>query len=114
MFCRDQLVELEQARRDIEKTGAHVVAVSVDDREVSQSFAQELGLHIPLLSDPDLRVALAYGVAMEGRDIAIPAVFVVDRAGRIRLRKVGENAADRTSPAEILRVLGEVRGSASE
>lgn len=87
-----------------------IVAISVDDPDVSSSFADEIGLHFPLLSDADLAVAKAYGVAMEGRDIALPAVLIVDRAGRIRFRQVGETAADRAKPDDILRTLAELRG----
>ena len=65
-------------------------------------LAQELGLHIPLLRDADLRVASAYGVAMEGRDIAVPSVFVVRKDHTIAWSQVGENMTDRASPAEIV------------
>ena len=90
------------------------MAISVDDPDVSASFADEIGLRFPLLSDADLSVATAYGVAMEGRDIAIPAVFVVDRQGLIRFRKIGEDAADRASPDELLAELERARGPASD
>lgn len=65
-------------------------------------MATELGLHVRLLGDPDLRVAIAYGVAMQGRDIAVPAVFVVRADRGIAWKQVGENMTDRASPAEIL------------
>jgi alkyl hydroperoxide reductase subunit AhpC len=61
-------------------------------------------LPYPLLEDTDLRVALQWGVAMEGRDIAVPAVFVVLPNGTIFWKKVGENMADRPSSSEILKV----------
>jgi hypothetical protein len=49
-------------------------------------------------------VALQWGVAMEGRDIAVPSVFVVLPNGTIFWKKVGENMADRPSSSEILTV----------
>lgn len=50
-------------------------------------------------------MASAYGVAMAGRDIAVPAVFVVLPNGTITWRKVGESVSDRPSSAEILDAL---------
>jgi peroxiredoxin len=74
----------------------------VDPKEESVKLAQELGLHFPLLRDDGLRVASAYGVAMEGRDIAVPSVFVVNKDRAIVWKQVGENMTDRASPAEVV------------
>jgi len=79
-----------------------LVAVSVDPASDSSKLAADLGLHFPLLSDPDLRVASAYGVAMKGRDIAVPSVFVVRRDRTIAWKKIGEDMADRPSASEVL------------
>ena len=73
-------------------------------------LAKELDLHFRLLGDADLHVAAAYGVAMEGRDIAVPAVFIVSQDRAILWQQVGENMTDRASPAEIVRA---VRAAAS-
>jgi peroxiredoxin len=77
----------------------------VDEPEDSIRFAGQLGARYPLLRDEGLRVAIAYGVAMEGREIPVPAVFVVLPGGRIFWRKVGESVADRPTNAEILDVV---------
>jgi len=45
---------------------------------------------------------MAYGVAMDGDDIAIPATFVISRVGRIHWRKIGESMHDRPSVEAIL------------
>ena len=79
-----------------------LVAISVDPADDSSKLAADLGLHFPLLSDADLRVASAYGVAMQGRDIAVPSVFVVRRDRTIAWKKIGEDMADRPSASEVL------------
>jgi peroxiredoxin len=79
-----------------------MVGISVDGREDSTALVARLGLHYPLLSDPDLHVASAYGVAMKGRDIAVPSVFVVRGDRTIVYRKVGETVGDRPTPDEIV------------
>ncbi len=78
------------------------MAISVDDAPASVKLASELGLGFPLLSDADLRVASAYGVAMQGRDIAIPAVFVVRADRTIAWKTVGENMTDRPAARDVL------------
>jgi peroxiredoxin len=79
-----------------------IVAISVDPAADSTKLAADLGLHYPLLSDADLRAASAYGVAMRGRDIAVPSVFVVRRDRTIAWKKVGEDMTDRPSASEVL------------
>jgi peroxiredoxin len=79
-----------------------LVAISVDPAADSAKLAADLGLHFPLLADADLRVASAYGVAMKGRDIAVPSVFVVRRDRSIAWSKVGEDMTDRPSASEVL------------
>lgn len=48
-----------------------------------------------MLSDPDVAVANAYGVAMRGPDLAIPAVFLVMPNRDVFWKYVGEDPSDR-------------------
>lgn len=89
--------------------GAQVVGISVDSRETSVALAARLGLGFPLLEDVDLRVASAYGVAMAGEDIAVPAVFVVRRDRVIGWKQVGETVDDRPSSATLIARVREAR-----
>jgi len=82
--------------------GVSLVAISADAQEDSRSFIAEKGIRVPLLADPALEVISAYGVAMEGKDIAVPSTFVLDRTGAIRWRYVGENMKDRPSSRQLL------------
>ncbi len=77
-------------------------AISVDAAADSQKLTQRLSLTFPLLSDPDMRVIKAYGVAMKGQDIAVPATFIIRRDRQIAWRHVGETQADRPSAAALL------------
>jgi peroxiredoxin len=74
----------------------------VDAPRDSADLVKKLGLHFPLLSDPDMRTILAYGVAMKGRDIAVPSVFVVQQDRAITYTKVGETVTDRPLADEVL------------
>jgi peroxiredoxin len=60
-----------------------------------------MGLTFPLLSDADVAVATAYGVAMKSHDIAIPAIFLVRPNREVFWKYVGENPSDRP-PADVV------------
>lgn len=81
--------------------GIGLLAVSADPPADSADFIAEQGITVPLLSDPDLAVITAYGVAMDGEDIAVPATFIVDGGKQIHWRYIGENMTDRP-PEEAL------------
>jgi peroxiredoxin len=78
------------------------VAISADSSEDSAEFVAEAGVTVPLLADPELKVIGAYGVAMDGSDIAVPASFVVRSDGVVAWSHVGETQTDRPSGAELL------------
>ena len=69
------------------KRGIRVVAVSVDPVEVSRALAEKVDLTFPLLADPEMKVIRAYDLlhrgGHKGADIARPAEFLIDPAGRV-------------------------------
>jgi peroxiredoxin len=79
----------------LKAAGVTPVAISTDSITDSQDLAARLQLSFALLSDPDLVAASAYGVAMVGRDIAVPATFVIEADRTISYRYVGEDMTDR-------------------
>jgi peroxiredoxin len=79
-----------------------VVAVSVDPPEESLKLGEETGIPFPLLSDPGMRTIQAYGVADAGRDIAVPAIFLLGQDGTILWSRVGEFIASRPSAEDLL------------
>lgn len=87
-----------------------LVAISVDPVEESVTLANKLGVSFPLLSDPGLKTALAYGVAMKGDEIAVPSVFLVDKTKTIVFEHVGETVTDRPSAGELLERASELVG----
>ena len=83
-----------------------MLPISVDSHEDSVALAARKGITVPLLSDPDMTVISAYGVAMEGQDIAVPATFIVGPDGAIVWRYIGESMSDRPNAARILELIG--------
>lgn len=79
--------------------------------EANKRLSERLKLNFPVLSDPDRRIVQSYGVeekkAGEGYPpgIANPAVFIIDSTGRIRLKHVSRDFADRPSNSILLAAL---------
>jgi peroxiredoxin len=92
-------------RPELERLGASLAAISVDDAETSRELAADQELGFPLLSDPKLEVISAYGVAMTGEPIAVPATFVVRPDRTIAWRYVGETMMDRPQSQVVLGVV---------
>jgi len=62
------------------------------------------GAKYQILSDGDRKVIRAYGVlnAKERDGIAHPAVFIIDKEGRIRFLYVGKDPGDRPEDQTII------------
>jgi peroxiredoxin len=91
---------------DLKNEGAELLAISVDPGTESLRLAGRYGFEFPLLSDPGLSTIDAYGVrhrdgGLDG-DIARPAIFILDREGRIVWRQLTENWRVRARPEPIL------------
>ena len=90
-----------------------VYAISVDPPDVSKSFAEKLGsdgkgaFSFPILSDPDHKIIDAYGLrdpAYEGQKfygIPHPAVYVIDKTGKVAWAKIESNYRERPTNQEI-------------
>jgi len=84
--CRMELPVLAKFYRQTHRDGAayEVVSISVDsDRAPAEAAATELKVPFPVLLDPSSKVMAAYGVD------AIPALFVIDKDGKVQNGQVG-------------------------
>ena len=87
--CTREGQAFTQAVKAFAKAGAVVYGISKDSVESHQRFADQCGITIDLLSDPDLAVHKAYGAygekTMYGKKVlgTIRSTFIVDPAGKI-------------------------------
>jgi peroxiredoxin len=96
----------------IRELDAEVVAISTDAPADSAEAVRAHAFSFPLLSDVDGAALDAFGVrhrdgGLDG-DIARPAVFVLDRDGRVVWRDVTDNWRVRVRPEDVLRELGKI------
>ena len=88
-------------------------AISVDPADVSRGFAKKIAsdgkgeVNFPILSDPDHKTIDIYGLrdpAYQGQKfdgIPHPAVYVIDKTGKVTWAKVESNYRERPTNQEI-------------
>ena len=87
--CTAQACGVRDAREEFDALGLPVVGISPDAPRAQKAFDARYGLGFPLLSDPDHRVADAYGVwgekSLYGRKYMgiVRSSFLIDEQGRI-------------------------------
>ena len=85
--CTRQFCSYRDDGDRIESLGVPMLGISPQSVESHERFAAQHGLNVPLLSDPDRRVARSYGVVGPGGFIR-RSVFLVDGEGVLRYRHV--------------------------
>jgi peroxiredoxin len=125
-FCNRHLQSLAGIEDDLNKAGAQLVAISVDQPSKLKATPDREKLHYRLLSDSDAVAAKAFGIAFTVEDALVkkykdsyqidleaaagkknhilphPAVFVADTNGVIRFAHVNPDYKVRLEPAKIL------------
>lgn len=87
--CTREACDFRDRLQEIERLGAVVLGISLDDVGSHQQFARKYHLPFPLLSDADARVSKAYGVykkkQLYGRSFwgIERTTFVIDPSGRV-------------------------------
>lgn len=90
---------------EYQKQGIQIVAISVDPPEESLELAKKKKIPFPLLSDPQMRVISAYGVAEAEAELAVPSVFLVSQKGVILWQHIGESISNRPTSKKLLEVI---------
>jgi peroxiredoxin Q/BCP len=80
---------VRDARKELKKAGVEVVGISPDKPAIQDRFDRKNDLGFPLLSDPDRKVAKAYGAwgkkMMYGKERwgIVRSAFAIDEKGKI-------------------------------
>jgi len=100
------LAQYAELWKKIRTAGANVVAVAVDPPERSEAVRRQLELPFAILCEVGRKIVHEWGVfepeQMGG--IAKPAVFIVDRTGRVKFASVDREAV-RVPAATVVDVL---------
>lgn len=121
-YCNLHLAELQQIEDDILALGYQIVGISPDAPEVLKGSVDKHSLKYHLYSDADLALAKAFGLAFRAPlkykemlakqsdkqnngILPVPAVFVIDKQGKIQFEYINPNYTVRISGDMLKAVL---------
>jgi peroxiredoxin len=109
-FCKGQLVDTNRHFARFQALGLNVVSVSVDSVAEIAAFADSQSIEYPMLADPDGAINLSLGIRDEQYPVGAaafgvprPTLYVLDRAGTIRLRYMEPTYRTRPDLEGVLR-----------
>ena len=84
--CRMEMPALEALYQRHKDAGLAMLAINLDTLSTAgvEAFAQEVRVTFPVLLDPSWSIARAYRV------LGLPTTYLIDRAGNVVVREVGE------------------------
>lgn len=132
-FCGLELRAYQRAMPQLQELGASLIAISPQTRDYCLSVAEQKELSFPILSDIGNQVARKFNIVFtigeparsahykvnkvlpkfNGDDtweVPIPATYVVDQSGAIRLTFVDPDFMRRLDPDAVVAYLKELRG----
>jgi peroxiredoxin Q/BCP len=105
--CTKQACAFRDAILKIRETGAEVYGISADTVADQAKFHKEHHLKFDLLADPDLTVIKAYGVQMDGVNMAKRWTFIVDPT--LTIRSIDTKVDPAMDPARVTERLTELK-----
>lgn len=84
-FCFPHIKALNENYAEFKNRGIEVLLITSTDERQSQIVVRDLGLQIPLLSDPSCYVFRRYNVG-QALGAPLPAQFVLDKEGKLCYR----------------------------
>jgi peroxiredoxin len=130
-FCNLELKAYQDILPEIKKAGGHLVAISPDMPDYSLSLKERRSLEFSVLSDIDQNIAKAFNLVFEvdqrvldiyeqkgfmlkehqgnkGKELPIPATYVVDQNHIIRLAYIDTIYQNRLEPIDALKKIIEI------
>ncbi len=110
--CLDWLEELSRSYDQFQKRGTEILSFSQDERWISHRIKEERKIPFPILKtegEPEFdslapSVSEQYGIEVSepGGKVLHPAIFIVDKGGTVRFRKVLTQSTDRLPLDDLL------------
>ncbi|MDX2214970.1 MAG: peroxiredoxin family protein [Oculatellaceae cyanobacterium bins.114] len=106
-LCYPHIKALNEAYDQFLQRGAEVLMITSTDQRQSKIVMQDLGLRMPLLSDPSCRVFRTYQVG-QALGAPLPAQFVLNKRSQIRDRHLFSFLEPNAPVERLLSVLDQV------
>jgi len=81
--CTKEACSFRDNLKAIREMGSEIVGISVDDVDSHKKFTEKYHLPFPLVSDPDKKIATAYGVLRDPPTMTNRVTFIIDKNGKI-------------------------------
>ena len=105
--CTKQFCSYAERAEDMSALDATVVGVSAQDIDSHAKFVNKHGIPVPLLADPDNKVAKSFGASAPVLGTR-RAVFIVDEEGKVAYKHVHTLGLDFQTVDEIKEALASV------
>jgi peroxiredoxin Q/BCP len=105
--CTKQFCSYAERAEDMSALGATVVGISAQDLDSHMKFVNENGIPVPLLADPDKKVAKAYGASAPVVGTR-RAVIIVGEDGKVAYKHVHTLGLDFQTVDDIREALTKV------
>ena len=103
--CQKQLVELQQHFSKLDNKNTKLVAISTDGNDEKNRTLSELGVQFLIIPDEKRKIIRSFGVLHPEEGISRPAVFIIDKKGLVRFRKIGIDYTDRPTVKLLIQIL---------
>jgi peroxiredoxin len=105
-----ELRGLGEVHKELVDQGGTLLAISVDAVKDNKRVVKNNKLPFPVLSDEQREVVWDYGVihkgaGMDGSDLPLPSMFLIDCNGIITWRYVAKKVQNRLDPKLVMKVV---------
>jgi peroxiredoxin Q/BCP len=109
--CTHEACQFRDDTLELDKLGADVLGISIDNRKSHAEFSRKYGLPFPLLADTDGKVATSYGSFFSFGPIRFARrhTFIVDPQGQIA--KIYRNVDPKTHANQVVRDLSNLKSA---
>lgn len=102
-LCYPHIFELNQRYEELTERGIEVLMITSTDVPQTKQVVQDLGMKLPLLSNPTCSVFRKYGVG-QALGAPLPAQFVLDQEGTLLYKHLFSFLSPNASVDELLSV----------
>lgn len=107
-LCFPHIKAMNAAYEDFQQRGVEVLMITSTDAQQSKTVVRDLGLKMPLLSDPSCRTFQAYQVG-QALGAPLPAQFVLDAEGKLQFRHLFSFLEPNASVERLLAVVDDLQ-----
>ena len=96
---------MQQHFSKLNNEDSKLIAISTDGNDEKKQTVSELGVKFLIVSELQRNIIRSFGVLHPEEGISRPAVFIIDKKGLVRYRKIGIDYSDRPTVKLLVQIL---------